>query len=178
MQTIFETERLLAGVWDPPRHAPAAFAIYGDPEVTRTIGGDTVPDVDALATRMREALKRYAGYGAPFCWAPLFRKEDAALVGAALLKPLPDANLQPTPDIEIGWHLARAWWGHGYATEAGRALIARGFAHLDVDTLHAVVDPGNTRSEAVARRCGMTHAGRTSRWYGKRLEHYLIHRPV
>ena len=42
--------------------------------------------------------------------------------------------LQPGPwgpdDIEIGWHLARRHWGRGLATEAGRALLHRGFVEL------------------------------------------------
>ena len=182
MQILFETERLIGGTWDPERHAEAALEIYGDPEVTRTIGGETVPDVATLVARMRKALPIYEEWGEPYAWVPLFRRpvsgtEHGALVGAGLLKPLPDANREPTDAIEVGWHLARAHWGHGYATEAGRALIHRGFAHLDVDVLHAVVDPGNHRSCAVAERCGMRHVGQTSRWYGKTLEHFEIRRP-
>ena len=52
------------------------------------------------------------GYGS---W-PLFERESGALVGAVLLKPLPEAE-----EIEVGWHLARAAWGNGYATESGKA---------------------------------------------------------
>ena len=47
-----------------------------------------------------------------------------------------------TPAVEIGWRLAAAYWGHGYAPEAARAALAFGF-----DTL------GARRDRVVHRRC-------------------------
>ncbi|MGB0614567.1 MAG: GNAT family N-acetyltransferase [Acidimicrobiales bacterium] len=45
-------------------------------------------------------------------------------------------------------------WGHGYATEAGRAAVDWCFANHDVDELVSVILPENTASQAVARRLG------------------------
>jgi [ribosomal protein S5]-alanine N-acetyltransferase len=36
---------------------------------------------------------------------------------------------------EIGYVLAREWWGHGYATEATRRLLAFGFDQLGFRSL-------------------------------------------
>ncbi|MEU5939274.1 GNAT family N-acetyltransferase [Micromonospora sp. NPDC047548] len=70
-----------------------------------------------------------------------------------------------TDDIEVGWHLHPDSWGHGYATEAARAALAREFA-AGAREVYAVVSPGNDPSMAVARRLGMTHLGRRTGWYG------------
>jgi len=60
------------------------------------------------------------------------------------------------PGIEVGWALHPDHWGKGYATEAGRASVEHAFAHHDVDVLYSVILPGNTASQAVARRLGFT----------------------
>jgi RimJ/RimL family protein N-acetyltransferase len=63
----------------------------------------------------------------------------------------------PFGGVEIGWRLARAAWGHGYATEAARACVDYGFGKLGLHEILAVAAKGNTRSHAVMRRLGMTH---------------------
>jgi RimJ/RimL family protein N-acetyltransferase len=59
------------------------------------------------------------------------------------------------PGVEIGWRIARPYWGAGYATEAARASIAWGFAHLDIAELVAMVVPDNLRSQRVIAKLGM-----------------------
>ena len=61
--------------------------------------------------------------------------------GTVLLKPLPDG----AGEIEIGWHFHPDSWGRGLATEAARALLARGFA-LGLAEIWAVTGPLNQRS--------------------------------
>ncbi|MFE2105185.1 GNAT family N-acetyltransferase, partial [Kitasatospora sp. NPDC059463] len=78
----------------------------------------------------------------------------------------------PHGEVEVGWHLHPDSWGRGYATEAARAALAKGFAD-GLTEIHAVVRPGNERSAAVCRRLGMTPRGRTSRWYGGEFDAFL-----
>jgi RimJ/RimL family protein N-acetyltransferase len=61
-----------------------------------------------------------------------------------------------TPAIEIGWRLDPSAWGHGYASEAARAVLeaAPGWGISEVVSFTTTT---NTRSEAVMRRIGMTH---------------------
>ncbi len=56
--------------------------------------------------------------------------------------------------LEVGWRFARHAWGHGYATEAGRAAIdvARRIGARSIWSFTAV---GNQRSQAVMRRLGL-----------------------
>ena len=177
---VFRTPRLFASRWDPDADAEAAHAIYADAEVVRFIGGRPSPSVEDQRERLVQVLERDAGLGPPFGVLPVFTREDDALVAAALIQPLRDASMAWIDgDVEIGWHLGRSFWGRGYGTEIGRALIAYGFANLDVDVLKAVVDPENVRSCALAERIGMERVGLTDRYYGgKELVCFTIGRPA
>ena len=55
---------------------------------------------------------------------------------------------------ELGWALARAAWGHGYATEAARAVRAWAYAERGVERLISLIDPRNVRSVRVADKLG------------------------
>ena len=124
-----------------------------------------------------ELVTRWAGVCAgeePFgVWAvEVVAAERVA--GTVLLKPLPGG----VGEVEVGWHLHPDCWGHGYATEAARAVIARGFA-AGLPEVYAVVRPGNVASMAVCRRLGMEPLGRMRRWYDVELEAFrLIAPPV
>jgi [ribosomal protein S5]-alanine N-acetyltransferase len=178
---VFETPRLIALRRFVVADASEALAMYSDAEVVRYIGNQRVPDVDTMRERITLWRDKYARYGeamvGPF---PVREKSSGALVGTALLKYLPAADesgqLRDTPDLEIGWHFARSAWGQGYASETGRALLMLGFQHHDCSLLHAVVEPANPRSMAVARRIGMRHTGQTARYYGLTLEHFELER--
>jgi len=61
-----------------------------------------------------------------------------------------------TPAVEIAWRLARAHWGHGYATEAAQAAVDYGFDELGLREIVAVTVPANRRSLWVMERLGMT----------------------
>ena len=156
---------------------PDALAIYGDERVTRGLGGmEPVPDLDGIRAhfeRIRGRVKRYpAGQGG---WAVALAGSNK-VIGGALLKPLPDNDDRPTEHIEVGWHLAPAYWGQGYATEAARAVLDYGFDGLGLDEIHAVMFPWNTASAAVAIRLGLGARGRTSDFYGEELDWYALAR--
>ena len=106
---------------------------------------------DAMAARIA-AFIAANGFG---FWAAE-RKEDGALLGFVGLN-APSWEAPFTPCIEIGWRLAHAHWGHGYATEAARAALAFGFDRLGLDEIVAFTLPANHRSRAVMARLGMRH---------------------
>jgi RimJ/RimL family protein N-acetyltransferase len=60
---------------------------------------------------------------------------------------------------EIGYVLAREFWGHGYATEAARRLLTFGFDELDLHKITATCDPENRASVAVLTKNGMYQEG-------------------
>jgi RimJ/RimL family protein N-acetyltransferase len=90
-----------------------------------------------------------------------------------LFKPLPNG----VGEVEVGWHLHPDSWGHGYATEAARAVIDRGF-DAGLPEVYAVVRPGNTASLAVCARLGMQPLGLFRRWYDVELEAFRLMAPA
>lgn len=69
-------------------------------------------------------------------------------------------------ELEIGYHLLPSAWGAGYATEAAIACKEFAYQHGLAQSVISLIAPGNTRSEAVARRNGMS------------LERMTVHRGV
>ena len=60
-------------------------------------------------------------------------------------------------DYEIGFVLARKYWGKGYASEIGIAQIEYGMESAGCERLLALVSPGNTASRSVLHKIGMIH---------------------
>ena len=142
--------------------------LYGREEVTRWLGGTpSVPPAE-LVERWAEVHRRDERF---LCWA--IERPDGVPAGTVLLKPLPNG----VGEVEVGWHLHPDSWGHGYATEAARAVIDRAFAR-GLPEVYAVVRPGNEPSVAVCRRLGMTPLGRMRRWYAVELEAFRLMAPV
>lgn len=69
----------------------------------------------------------------------------------------PSFEARFTPCVEIGWRLARAAWGHGYATEAATAALADGFTRIGLKEVVSFTYVGNERSRRVMERLGMRH---------------------
>ena len=80
---VFETERLRARPWRL-QDAEAAFRLYGDPEVTRHIGGEPEPDLDAMRARLALIIERTTAFGGGLGSFPAF---DADGVLAAAKEP-------------------------------------------------------------------------------------------
>jgi ribosomal-protein-alanine N-acetyltransferase len=62
-----------------------------------------------------------------------------------------------TPAVEVGWRLTPSAWGHGYATEAGRAALEFGFDQPELGEIVSFTSTTNVRSQRVMQRLGMTH---------------------
>lgn len=62
-----------------------------------------------------------------------------------------------TPAMEIGWRLAKEFWGNGYATEGARAVLADGFERIGLEEIVSFAASVNEPSWRVMERIGMTH---------------------
>jgi RimJ/RimL family protein N-acetyltransferase len=65
-------------------------------------------------------------------------------------------EIHTRPEVGLYWALHPSHRGHGYATEAARALIDFGFRRLDLQRIVATTEYENEASQAVMRRLGMT----------------------
>ena len=173
MNAIFETTRLIIRNWIPETDAEPAFKIYGDPDVMRFINSNVEASIETQKAALERTVNKYAklnnGTGS---WAIV--EKETELVGAILVKQLPDNDGNLTQDYEVGWHLRKASWGKGYATEAGKWAIEYGFKVLNLPVIYAVAKPENHASIRVMQRLGMIPMGRTNRYYGAELELFRI----
>jgi RimJ/RimL family protein N-acetyltransferase len=109
---------------------PAFAAMNADPRVM-----EFMPKLldraesDASAKRIREGIAR-DGYG---LWA-VEGIGVADFVGYTGLS-APRFQAHFTPCVEIGWRLACAYWGNGYATEAARAALDYGFREIGLQQI-------------------------------------------
>jgi len=145
-----KTERLVLRSWRAEDRAPFA-AICADPRVMATLGPVMERTAsDALLDRV-EAIEAACGHT---FWA-LERRSDTALVGwCGVIR----GDAGPVAGrAEIGWRLAYAAWGQGYASEAARATTDWLFSNLPDDAAWAITHTGNVRSRAVMERLGMQH---------------------
>ena len=145
------TERLLLRQWRDEDLGPFA-ELNGDPKTMRFFPAPpSREESDQLAARERRQIEE-EGWG---LWA-VEVVGGAGFVGfVGLARPSFEARF--TPAVEVGWRLARDHWGHGYATEAGRAALAHGFEDLGLEEIVSFTSPLNEPSWRVMQRLGMSH---------------------
>lgn len=149
--TVLRTPRLILRRWRPADRVPFA-ALNGDPAVMAHLPSAlTRAESDALADAI-EANIVARGFG---LWA-LEIPGVAPFAGFVGLS-VPTFEAPFTPCVEIGWRLAAAQWGKGYASEAARAVLDHAWAVLGLDEVVSFTTIGNTRSRAVMARLGMRY---------------------
>jgi RimJ/RimL family protein N-acetyltransferase len=150
-----ETERLVLRRLRAEDRA-AFLNIWADPDVWRAIGpGVTGAPLDTAYAqgRFEHHLGHWAQHGFGLWLAHVPRGgEVAGWVGPAHPTYVPEL----ADSVEIGWTLRRPFWGQGLASEGAAAALEATFAHLALDEVISLINPGNARSSAVADRLGMT----------------------
>jgi RimJ/RimL family protein N-acetyltransferase len=148
--TELRTARLRLRAWHDGDLGAFA-ALCADPVVMEYLRPvDSRAASDAIAAQVRAHFDRH-GFG---FWI-VERTDGAAVIGVVGLAHV--GFVAPfTPAIEIGWRLAPAQWGRGYAAEAAAAALDDGFGRLDLDEIVAFTVPANQRSQRLMARLGMT----------------------
>ncbi|WP_150696064.1 GNAT family N-acetyltransferase [Pandoraea terrae] len=145
------TDRVVLRLWRAS-DLPAFARLNADPEVMRYF--PTTLDraqSDAVAERLQRHFDTH-GYG-PWALEIPGVTPFAGFVG--LMRVGYDVPFAPA--VEIGWRLARPFWGAGYATEAARSVTQFAFGALGLPGLVSFTVPANARSRAVMTRIGMQH---------------------
>ena len=149
IRTPAATQRLVLRSWQDADRQPFA-DLSADPEVMRyLIPLATRAASDAWIDRQQAHLERHG-----FCMWAVSPAGSAAFIGCVgLLQVRYDAHFVPA--VEVGWRLARAYWGQGFAPEAAAAALAFGFHVVGLREIVANTVPANTNSQRVMTKLGM-----------------------
>lgn len=144
-------------------HGEADFAemmaMWADADVVRLLGGTPSNEEESWARLLRYS-GNWALRGHGF-WC-VRRRDTGAYIGDIGFLDAKRTGVEGFgDDPEIGWSLVTAAHGQGFATEAVQAALAWGSSRFTRTV--AMINPENTPSEAVARRCGFVQFG-TSRY--------------
>lgn len=163
-----ETDRLILRMWRNEDFEAYA-RMTADLEVMRFLGGKAFDRLEAWR-HMAFLVGHWQllGYGH---WA-VEEKATGEFVGR-----IGFMNPEGWPAFEIGWTLARQFWGRGYATEGARRALAFAFDELDKEHVISLIDPKNSNSLKVAERLGEKEEGKTE-LFGHEVLIYGIERPV
>lgn len=142
--------RVLLRRWRAADRAPFA-AMNADPRVMAFFPQPLDRgESDALVDRIEQHFAEH-GFGP---WA-LELPGVAPFIGFVGLA-VPRFAAHFTPCVEIAWRIAFDHWRRGYATEAGRAVLAHAFGPLALPVVVSFATEANHRSRAVMARLGMT----------------------
>ena len=146
-----KTERLRLRRWQPKDLEPFA-VLNADPAVMEFMPATLSATESASLIERVEAGFEANGYG---LWA-LELPGQAPCVGFVGLAPV-GFDVFFAPAVEVGWRLARPYWGRGLATEGALAALAFGFEQCDLREVVSFTAESNKRSRAVMGRLGMQH---------------------
>jgi ribosomal-protein-alanine N-acetyltransferase len=148
-----ETERVqLSAISET--HLEDLFTYASDEEVTRYVSWPTHTSKETTRAFIRSARERYETDDNYYDWA-LVHEPDGRMFGTIGLRvgePFDGA-------AELGYVLARDFWGYGFATEVASEVVRYGFHELQLSELHAYVFTGNNASVRVLEKLGMSYEG-------------------
>ncbi|MEX6634468.1 GNAT family N-acetyltransferase [Hyphococcus lacteus] len=158
MDMTVETERLRLRVHTLDDF-PAIRDLWGNPEVTRFIGGTPRGEEDSWLKFLRMAGHWHLnGYG---FWAVEERQSGRIIgeLGFADFK----RNMTPTPSIvpEMGWAFDPEFQGKGYAIEAAKAAIEWGEAKWPGERMSCIITAENKPSVRLAEKIGFIRSAAT-----------------
>ena len=123
--------------------------IFGDADVMRY----AFAGVPMARDKAEDFMRKFFTFGDSLTgMATLTAKPDGEVIGFAGLF---SCDALGASDFEIGFLLARPFWGRGIATEIGEAQLAFGFGQLHCARLLGLVDPRNAASIHALKKLGM-----------------------
>jgi RimJ/RimL family protein N-acetyltransferase len=157
-----ETERLVLLEPDPERDLEGYVELWGDPDVVRFLGGQTLPPED-VPEALERGLGQWERHGIGLF--SVLRKEDERFVGrigyllwdAERWVNAVQEKLEGELELEIGWTVLGRLQGRGYATEAAIACRDHAFAELGRDRVISLIAPENVASIRVAEKIGESY---------------------
>lgn len=148
---IFESERLEYRLFNE-NDTDAMMQFWGDPEVMAFCGGAeniTAERLIKTANFYQDLYKKSS-----FTVFAVILKESGALIGAAGFNPTENDT-----EVELIYHFAKAYWGHGYATESAQACMNFIKTVPAVKLVSSSFSPGHHSSKAILEKIGFVCKG-------------------
>lgn len=155
------TDRLILRQWKK-EDFPAFARMNADPVVMEYYPDTLSEDESNSMAHKLESLISERSWG---FWAVETIKENRFIGFVGLHKPT--YELPVSPCVEIGWRLAKEYWGSGYATEAAEASLRFAFVNLGLNEVYSFTSVSNKKSRSVMERLNMQNTG-------KNFEHPII----
>lgn len=146
---MLTTERLILRHWKEADLEPFA-ALNADPVVMEHFPKlSTLQETKEMIERIEAAFAKNT-FG---LWAVELKSTNEFIGFVGLARPNFDAHF--TPCVEIGWRLAKEFWGKGYAPEAARESLKYGFEQSGLEEIIAITSTTNVNSMTVMKKIGM-----------------------
>ena len=142
--TWIETPRLIITDFTPDMAHDLHLASL-DEDMRRFLPDEVFPTEESARAVIEELMACYDGMEGPFVHPVLLK--DGTFIGYVELPPLDGG-------WEIGYHIARAYTGRGYAAEAVSAFLPVMMAKLGITRVHGVCHGDNLASRRVLEKCG------------------------
>lgn len=139
-----ETERLTITEFDESM-AEAVHENSLDEDNRRFDPDEVFETVEEAADSIRYLMSRYDGYAGPYVYPVILKTGEN--IGYVQTIPFEDG-------WEIGYHIAKKYTGHGYATEAVKAFMPVIMKRLNINMLYGICLFENKASIAVLKKCG------------------------
>ncbi|WP_419885801.1 GNAT family N-acetyltransferase [Paenibacillus sp. B-A-8] len=138
--------------------SPSLFKVWSDPEVTKFMNVDCFTD-ESQVKEMIQLLDEFSRDNKAIRFS-VIEKESNEIIGSCGYNFLDFENEK----AEIGYDIARAFWGSGYASEAISALLECAFSTLKLNRIEAKVEPENVNSIKVLQKLNFMFEGTLRRY--------------
>lgn len=165
---MLETDRLILTAWEPSDWL-AFRPIATDVEVMRYITGGVPWTDERIQAFVNRQVQLFSERG--FCRWKLLLKPAQEMIGFCGVGFWGDSL-----DPEIGWWLARSFWGRGLATEAARIALRDALERVRLDRIISIARPANVASTRIMEKLGFKLECEFEK-DGVRLVRYAISRP-
>ena len=145
-----ETERLFFRRWEDD-DAEILFEEASNPEVGPPAGWQPHKNVEESLDIIRNVLNGPEAYA-------ICLKENGKPIGTIELRLNGRTDMTDKDDeCELGYWLAREFWGQGIMPEAAKEMLRYAFEDLGMTKVWCGYYDGNNKSKRVQEKCGFTH---------------------
>mgnify|MGYP002625699215 CR=1 FL=1 len=142
---MLTTKRLLLRPWEMS-DAEDLFQYAKDPAIGPAAGWQPHQSVEESKAVIQSVLNGKE------CYAVCLLSDGKAIGAIELM-----FNRDSTKECELGYWIAKPFWGQGLIPEAARALLRRAFDELGVETVWCGYYDGNGKSKRVQEKVGFRY---------------------